>query len=187
MASEIDISPYIEKFEDFYSVALQEKINRLISEYPAQKSLFVDYEELEKYDRDIADFLVKQPDMMIRAAEEALARSHEVSYKTAHPDEAFEPHVRFINLPESKLLIQDIGSRLIHELVTVKGVVTKRGPVRHKVKIALYKCQMCDAEMKVPVSKNTPVPQVCAECKRRALKLEEDSSYFVDVQFPEAQ
>ena len=85
-------------------------------------------------------------------------------------------------MPESKLLIQDIGSRLIHELVVVKGVVTKRGPVRHRVKIAVYKCQMCDAQMKVPMTKNAQVPQVCAECKRRALKLEEDASYFVDVQ-----
>jgi len=187
MASEIDISPYIEKFEEFYSVALSEKINKLLVEYPAQKSLYADYEELEKFDRDIADLLVKQPDMMMRAAEQALISSQEVSYKTAHPDLPFEPHVRFINLPESTLLIQDISSRQIRELITVKGVVTKRGPVLHKVHIATYKCQMCDAETKVEMDKKTPVPQVCAECKRRALKLEEDRSYFVDVQRAEAQ
>lgn len=187
MKSEIDISPYVDKFEEYYSVALQEKINKLLSEYPVQKSLYVDYEDLERFDREIADRLVKQPDIMLNAAEQALIQTQEVTYKTAHPDLPFEPHVRFFNLPEIGLLIQDISSRQIRELISVKGVVTKRGPVRHKVKIALYKCQMCDAEMKVPLTKNTPVPQVCPECKRRALKLEEEDSYFVDVQHAEAQ
>jgi len=187
MTSEIDISPYIEKFEEFYSAALSEKINKLLSEYPVQKSLFVDYEELEKYDRDLADILIKQPDLILGAAEQALVSSQEVAYKTANPDLKFEPHVRFINLPESGLLIQDISSRQIRELISIKGVITKRGPVRHKVKVAVYKCQMCDAQMKVPMTKNTQVPQVCTECKRRALKLEEDASYFVDVQYSEAQ
>ena len=32
------------------------------------------------------------------------------------------------------------------------------------------------------MTKNAQVPQVCSECKRRALKLEEEDSYFVDVQ-----
>ena len=187
MATEIDISPYVDKFEEYYSVALQEKINKLLSEYPTQKSLYVDYEDLEKFDRDIADLLVKKPDLMIRAAEEALVQSQEVSYKTAHPDLPFEPHVRFSNLPESGLLIQDISARNIRELIAVKGVVTKRGPVMHRVNVAVYKCQMCDATTKVLMTKNAQVPQVCAECKRRALKLEEDSSYFVDVQHSEMQ
>lgn len=187
MVSETDIAPYVEKFEEFYSAALQDKISRLLSEYPVQKSLMVDYEELEKYDREAADLLVKQPDTMIHAAEQALVAAQEVSYKTAHPDEKFEPHVRFYNLPDPGLLIQDISSRQIRELISFKGVITKRGPVRHKVKVAVYKCQMCDAKMKVPLSKNTEVPQVCTECKRRALKLEEEDSYFVDVQNAESQ
>ncbi|MFA6489613.1 MAG: minichromosome maintenance protein MCM [Candidatus Micrarchaeia archaeon] len=187
MASEIDISPYVDKFEEYYSVALQEKINKLLSEYPVQKSLYVDYEDLERFDRDLADLLVKQPDVMINAAQQALVGSQEVSYATAHPGVQFEPHVRFTNMPETGLLIQDISSRNIRELIAVKGVVTKRGPVMHRVNVAVYKCQMCDATTKVLMTKNAQVPQVCAECKRRALKLEEDSSYFVDIQHAEMQ
>jgi replicative DNA helicase Mcm len=187
MPSDIDISSYVEKFESFYSDALREKINRLLTDYPSQKSLLIDYEELEKYDRELADILVKQPDTLISASEIALVQSQEVSFKTSHQDIAFEPHVRFFNLPDSGLLIQDISSRNIRELISVKGVITKRGPVLHKVKVAVYKCQMCDATTKVPMTKNAAVPQVCSECKRRALKLEEEDSYFVDVQRAEAQ
>ena len=187
MPSEIDISPYVDKFEDFYSSALGEKLNKLLSEYPSQKSLVVEYEELESFDRTLADLLAKQPDIIIPAAELALLRSQEVVYKTAHPDSAFEPHVRFSGIPDNGLLIQDIGSKNIRELISVKGVITKRGPVLHKVKVAVYKCQMCDAKAKVPMTKGAQVPQVCSECKRRALKLDEDESYFVDVQRAEAQ
>jgi len=187
MPSDIDVSSYVEKFESFYSDALRDKINKLLTDYPSQKSLLVDYEELERYDRELADILVKQPDALINAAELALVQSQEVAFKTSHQDAAFEPHVRFFNLPDSSLLIQDISSRNIRELISVKGVVTKRGPILHKVKVAVYKCQMCDATTKVPMTKNASVPQVCSECKRRALKLEEEESYFVDVQRAEAQ
>ena len=187
MLSDVDISSFVEKFESFYTDALREKINKLLTDYPTQKSLLVDFEDLEKYDRELADILVKQPDTLINAAELALVQSQEVVFKNAHPEVAFEPHVRFFNLPDSGLLIQDISSRNIRELISVKGVVTKRGPILHKVKVAVYKCQMCDATTKVPMTKNAQVPQVCSECKRRALKLEEEDSYFVDVQKAEAQ
>lgn len=187
MASEIDLSPYIDKFEEFYSVALQDKISHLLVQYPMQKSLMVDYGELERYDPSLADLLIKQPDTLTAAAEQALIAGHEVSFKTAHPEAAFEPHVRFYNLPDTGLLVQDIGSKLIREMISVKGVVTKRAEMKHKVKIAVYKCQMCDATMKVPMTKSALVPQVCDSCKRRALKLEEDESYFVDMQWGQVQ
>jgi replicative DNA helicase Mcm len=187
MPPDVDISSYVERFESFYSDALRGKIDKLLTEYPVQKSLLVDYEELEKYDRELADRLVKQPDTLIGAAELALTQSQEVAFKTAHQGAGFEPHVRFFNLPDSGLLIQDISSSNIRELISVKGVITKRGPILHKVKVAVYKCQMCDATAKVPMTKGSSVPQVCSECKRRALKLEEEDSYFVDVQRAEAQ
>ncbi|MCX8175305.1 MAG: minichromosome maintenance protein MCM [Candidatus Micrarchaeota archaeon] len=187
MASDVDISPYVEKFEQFYSDALSEKINSLLSNYPAQKSILVDYAELERYDAALADILIKQPDLILPAAESALVSAHEITYKTAHPESSFEPHVRFFNLPDSGILIQDMSSRQIREMISVKGVITKRTEVRHKVKVAVYTCQLCDAKMKVPLTQTAAVPQVCDSCKRRALKLEESESYFVDMQWAQAQ
>jgi len=183
------MGPYVEKFEKFYSDSeeLRERVNELLTRYPTQKSLAVDFHELERHDKDVADLLTVQPDTMISAAEQALLASHEISFKIAHPDVSFEPHVRFFNLPDTGLLIQDIGSKNIGELIAVKGVINKRGPVLHRVKIATYVCQLCDAETKVPMTKSTQPPQVCVECKRRALKLAEESSYFVDVQRAAAQ
>src|SRR3989344_5931620 len=113
MPSEMDTSPYIDKFEEFYSIEPTGRIDKLLAEYPVQKSLLLDYLELEKFDRELADLLVKQPDVLLGAAERALLNSQEMTFKTAHPDVPFEPHVRIITLPESVYLIQDISSKNI--------------------------------------------------------------------------
>ncbi len=187
MKAEVDNTPYIEKFEEFYSEALRERINRLLSEYPVQKSLLIDYFDLERYDRELADQLIKDPDTLLYAAEQALVSGHEVAFKTAHPDMKFEPHVRFFNLPDIGLLVQDISARNIREMIALKGTVTKRAEVKHKVKVAVFVCQNCDAKNKVPMTKNADTPKVCDSCKRPTLKLAEDESYFVDVQWAQAQ
>lgn len=187
MSSNVDVTSYIEKFESFFNNAIKGKINTFLMEYPLQKSLVIDYGELESYDRELADLLIKQPDVIIKSAELALIQSNQIAFKAAQPNINFEPHVRFFNLPSSDLLIQDISSKNIGELVSFKGVATKRGPVLHKVKVAIYKCQMCDASIKIPITKNNVIPQACPECKRRSLKLDEENSYFVDIQEVEVQ
>lgn len=187
MENEIDISAYVEKFEEFYTLVLSEKIAKLLSEYPVSKSLYINYEDLEKYDREISDKLIKDPDLILKAATEALISSQKITYKTINPEGKFEPHVRFFNLPDSGLLIQDISSEKIGQLITVKGVITRRGPVYHQVQIAVYRCTHCGATMKVQLTSNASKPQICVECKRRTLKIDEDESYFIDVQNSEAQ
>ncbi len=187
MTSDVDISLFVEKFESFYSTAIPEKINRLRSEYPAKKSLLVDYKELERYDRELADLLIRQPEVLINAAELALVQSQEVAFKTAHPETPFEPHVRFFDLPVTGLHILDIRAKNKDELITLKGIITKCHPVGAKLKVGVYQCQMCDATTRVPMINKGQSPQVCSECKRRAFKLIEEDSDFEDVRQVELQ
>ena len=46
------------------------------------------------------------------------------------------------------MLIEQLSSRNINELVAFKAVVTKRAEVMNRVKVAMYKCELCDAELK---------------------------------------
>ncbi|PIN84449.1 AAA family ATPase, partial [Candidatus Micrarchaeota archaeon CG11_big_fil_rev_8_21_14_0_20_47_5] len=170
------------EFEQFFSFIMQKEVSKLVLSYPAQKSLVVSYPLLEKFNSDLADALVKNPDELIEAAEEAL-----IDMNVSMPGSQFEPHVRFCDLPNKELLVQDIGSRHIEKLIAVKGVITKRTEIMHKVRIALYKCLMCDAAFKIPMTKKAQPPQICESCKRRALKLVEEDSYFVDIQKAEMQ
>lgn len=182
-----DITPYVERFREFFesSQKLVEAIELLAMNYPERKSIDVDCAVLGKFSYELADFLVVKPDLGIEAAR--LAAS-EIGRDKVETGIKFEPHVRFFNPPrEKELLIQDVGSLQIEKLISLQGVITKRAEVRPKVKVAVYKCTKCDAVHKVPMTKKSVVPQVCDSCKRRALALSEEDSYFVDLQKGEIQ
>ncbi len=178
-----DLSASIAILHDFFTSICKHRIDELRSTYPTHRSLMVDYTDLEKYDPDMADALIHTPDLVIAAAEEAI-RQLNISIPTGA---LFEPHVRFINLPSADALIEQICSRNINELVAFKCVVTKRAEMMHRVKVAVYKCELCDAEMKLYVGKNFTPPKRCDSCKKYALKAVEDDSTFVDIQWAEVQ
>ena len=181
---EVDISPSVSLFNEFFTTAYRNKINQLANRYPEHASLFVDYSELEKMDPGIADALIHTPDLMIEAAEEAL-RQMNISVAAGV---RFAPHVRFVNLPSEDKLIEQLNSRNINELVAFKAVVTKRAEVMNRVKIALYKCELCETEFKLIVVKNFTPPKRCENCKKfGTLKQSEEESTYVDIQKAEVQ
>jgi replicative DNA helicase Mcm len=180
---EVDNSAQITIFNEFFTTIYKQKIDELRAVYPTQKSLFVDYQDLEKFDPDIADALIRDPDLIIDAAEEAISRLNlSVSAGTR-----FAPRVRFTEVPSGDVLIEQIGSRNINELVAFKCVVTKRAEIMHRVKVAMYKCTLCDAEMKLFVGKNFTPPKRCEDCKKFALRQVDEESTFTDIQRAEVQ
>ena len=181
-----DLEPLIKKFEEFFDSRYRKDVERLAANYPVQKSLEVDYRELEKYDVELADELIEKPDEVIRAAEQALERMPLPRMKVPGSEE-FEPHVRFFGLPDRGLLIEGLGAQHINKMIAFDGLITKRAEVRPRVKIALYVCKYCDAEYKVPVSKKSKEPAICASCRRRGLAIDEDRSYFVNLQRADSQ
>ncbi|VVC04353.1 Minichromosome maintenance protein MCM [Candidatus Burarchaeum australiense] len=180
---EYNLDDLIKKFEEFFDLKYRKEIERLAANYPAQKSLEVDYAELERFDVELADELIEEPDQVIEASERAL----EAMPLPKIPGKAFEPHVRFFGLPDRGLLIEQLGAQYINKLITFDGLVTKRAEVRPRVRIALYVCKYCDAEYKIPVSKNFHEPSVCESCKRKGLTIDEDRSYFVNLQRADSQ
>jgi len=180
---EQDISSLVSFFNDFYKLSYKEKINRFLVSYPEQKSLFIDYKELERFDPEIADKLIKIPEEMIKASEEALMEK-----KPALPGGVvFRPNVRFFNLPSDTMLIEHIGSTNLNEMVSFKGVVTKRAEIMHKIKKAAYQCDLCGFEDIYLVTKDFRPPKKCPSCKKLSLSQVEDRSSFADIQRAEVQ
>ncbi len=179
-----DSSSVVSFFHDFFTAEYKEKIDKLKLSYPDQKSIYVDYHELELVSPEIADRLVKEPEMITNAAEEAL---HEL--KPYIPGGVkFKPHVRFYNLPSDTFLIEHLGSTNINEMVAFKGVVTRRAEVMHKVKVAVYRCLMCNEEVKFFVDRNFIPPKKCEHCKKiGTMRQLEEKSDFVDIQRAEVQ
>jgi replicative DNA helicase Mcm len=180
---EADLSAQISKFQEFFETTYKGRIDEIRGKYPSEKSIYIDYSEFEKVEPELADVLIKEPELIIAAAEEAVKELNlSVSVGTR-----FEPHIRFHNMPNEEVLIEKIGSKNIGEFVCFKCVVTKRAEMMHRVKMALYKCDMCESEFKVIVGKNFNPPKRCDNCKKLALKRVEEESTYVDMQRAEVQ
>jgi len=180
---EVDLSSQVAIFNEFFTTIYKSNIDRLLLVYPTKKSLLIDYQDLEKFDPDIADALVKTPDIILKAAEEAIEELN-LSIPTG---QKFAPNIRFVNILCEDNLIEEIGSKNINELVAFKCVITKRAEVMHRVKLAVYKCTLCDAEIELIVGKNFTPPKRCDSCKKYALKQVEEESTYTDVQRAEVQ
>ncbi len=179
---EVDLTPMIESFSEFFSTIYKHKINEVILAYPGKKSIDVDYQDLEKFDTDLADRLITDPEHTIKAAEESIKS---MNLKAAVG--IFTPHVRFFNLTGSDILIEKIDSSKIGALIAFKGVVTRRADIMHKIKLAVYGCEVCDSKFKFIVEKNFIPPRRCPSCKKMSLVALTDDSTFLDVQRAEVQ
>ena len=178
-----DLSASVASFSEFFNSIYKGKIDELAQEYPTKRSLYIEYSDLERFDPEIADALQKQPDLVIEAAEQTI---REMNVHTT-TDEEFSPKVRFIGIPSEKKLIEQLSSKEINELVAFKCVVTKRAELMHRIKIAVFKCQLCEASMQINVGKDFEPPKKCDSCKKIALKQIDEESTFVDIQRGEVQ
>ncbi len=171
---------FASEWEEFLSTVYGKKIARLKSMFPKVRSILIDYSDVEKWNTELADALLSSPDEMLAAANEALEKCG-VEKEYGH-----EPHVRITNLPDTNLLIQDIGAAHIDKMIRVEGVVTKRAETKPKVKIAIYKCSNCGATYKIAITKSTKPMSICEVCKKK-INFSEEESYFIDVQMAEIQ
>jgi len=179
----VDLAPLIALFHEFFTSVYKERVNNVLLNYPTKRSIDVDYLDLEKFDPELADKLVKDPDVVIKAAEESIEEMN-LPIPTG---QKFAPHIRFHNMGSGESMIEDIGSKSINEMVCFKGVITRRAEVMHRVKVAVYRCQLCDSEIRLFVGKNFTPPKRCDSCKKLALLQDEEKSSFTDIQRAEIQ
>ena len=180
---EADIGSLQAVFSDFFTSIHKSKLNDLLVVYPDKKSIEIDYADLEKFDPDLADNLITSPDIVLEAAKKAIESLNFI----LPGGEKFEPNIRFFNFLTQEILIEDLRSKNLNEIVCFKGVITRRAEPLHRIKIAVYKCQVCDTEFRLFVTKNFNPPKRCDSCKKIALQQSDDDSSFLDIQRAEAQ
>ncbi|MGC8538463.1 MAG: minichromosome maintenance protein MCM [Candidatus Micrarchaeia archaeon] len=164
-----------DKFKDFFNTYYIDKINEMFIAYPEKRSILVDIKDLERYDAELANELIEQPDVVLQAANAALA--------SFNPNtEAKEPvYARFHGLESANILILDVGSQYIGKFINIDSLVVKRSEIIPKVRVGTYKCSFCGTVLKVRIDKEE-VPEVCPQCKRRSLKQVNEESEFVNLQ-----
>ena len=170
-----------ERFIQFYRNYYREEIGTLAQRYPnEQRSLYVEYDDLFQFDRDLAEDFRTKPDQMREYAEEALRL-----YDLPADVSLARAHVRLRNLPENI----DIRGIRVHDdhigkLVSVQGIVRKATDVRPKVTEAAFECQRCGTMTYIPQSDGGfQEPHECQGCERQGpFRVNFDQSEFIDSQ-----
>ncbi len=169
-----------ERFDRFFRAYYLREILRVVRGYPEEKSLIVNFEDLDNYDITLADEVLNNPDVAIPAAQRALAK---IELPVDYP--SIRLNLRFTNLPStSKLLIRDIRSADVGKLIAVDGIVRKATDVRPKLVVGAFECQRCGSIMHIPQNDDSlKEPYLCESCEKRGpFKLDVDNSQFVDSQ-----
>ncbi|WP_135303433.1 LAGLIDADG family homing endonuclease [Haloarcula amylovorans] len=169
----------IDRFEEFYRNYYRNEIGELAQKYPNdQKSLYVDWQDLYRFDPDLADDYRTKPEQLQEYAEEAL-RLYDLPVDVS----LGQAHVRVQNLPESED-IREIRHEHHGNLIAVQGIVRKATDVRPKVLTAAFECQRCGTLTRIPqAAGDFQEPHECQGCERQGpFRLNTDQSEFIDAQ-----
>ena len=170
-----------DRFIQFYRKYYRDAIGTLAQKYPnEQRSLYVDYEDLYKFDTELAEEYRKVPGQYREYAEEALRL-----YDLPADVKLGRAHVRLQNLPET-VDIRDIRVHDDHigRMIAVQGIVRKATDVRPKITEAAFECQRCGTMTYIPQSDSGfQEPHECQGCERQGpFHVDFDQSEFVDAQ-----
>ena len=131
----MDAKEQIQKFTEFFEINYHDTLLSIASK--GQEFIEVPFPDLAKFDIELADTLLEQPEDVIKAAEYAISK-FELGV------EEVKINVRFFNLPaSSKLLVRDIRSKNLNKMYEFKGLVRQKSDVRPQVTSARFECPSC--------------------------------------------
>ena len=182
----------IAKWEEFFDEAgYQSRIIAVADRYPEERSLEVSFEHLNRFDTDMAIYLLRHPLNVLMAGEEAIRRL------SPPGEEVLQIHLRIKGLPrDRRVQIRDLRAKHLGQYITVEGLVRKSTEVRPRVVGALFQCLRCGTILKEEQDGQAfREPLECYEeqggCKRSAsatkFKLLMETSLYLDTQKIEIQ
>jgi replicative DNA helicase Mcm len=154
----------IAKFEQFYRTYYHDEIGELAGAYPHDKeSIHVNWMDLFRYDNDLADDLIDQPEVIQEYAEEAL-RLYDLPVDVGLGD----AHVRFYNVDDTKHITAIDADRDVSTLQAVKGQVNKMSENLGKDQEVAFECQRCGTLTRVAqAGDGRQEPHECQACERK--------------------
>lgn len=165
----------VSKFEEFFSTKYKDNIFEALENYPDNRSVTVDYNELEMFDPDLADLLIEKPEEILKAAQKAV-KNIDPQRKNA------DIHIRFENI-RNNIQLRYLRSKYIGKFVSVDGIIRKTDEIRPRIINALFECRSCMRLQEVPQTSNViSEPALCKECGGRSFKLLQEDSEFMDTQ-----
>lgn len=164
------------KFEEFFSTKYKDDVFEVLEKYPDERSLVVDYIDLEMFDPDLADLLIEKPDDVLLASEKAI-KNIDPLMKDADLNIRLE---NLTNLIPLKILL----SKYIGKFVSADGIVRKTDEIRPRIEIGVFECRGCMRLHEVQQGTNNTIvePSLCTECGGRSFRLLQEESKYIDTQ-----
>src|SRR5713226_9940539 len=111
----------IAKWEEFFEeTGYLSRIIAIADRYPEERSLSIAFDELNRFDTDMAIYLLRHPLNVLTAGEEAIRR-------LAPPgDEGVQIHLRVRVLPRDRRVpVRDLRAKHLGQYIAVEGLVRK--------------------------------------------------------------
>lgn len=125
----------VAKFEEFFSTTYKDDVFEILEKYPDERSLTVDYNDLEMFDPDLADLLIEKPEEVIEASKSAI-KNIDPLVKDA------DINIRFENL-SNIIPLKTLLSKYIGTFVAADGIVRKTDEIRPRIETGVFECRGC--------------------------------------------
>ena len=175
----------LEKIEDFIAYAYKDellKIEEELTRANPKRPLIIDYEELARYDIDLADLLLLKPEEVITSFNNAI--SYAIPEETKEMFKGISINARFINTPNT-VDFRELKSNRIGELIEVTGNIKRIEEYTPRLLTGVFECKNCfrifEVKQNIRNSYYT-YPNVCSECGRKRFRLVPETSIYADLQ-----
>ncbi|MHB1908779.1 MAG: minichromosome maintenance protein MCM [Nitrososphaerales archaeon] len=174
---------FLKTFKDFRN---ELKYRILISQLPSREgiSVLVDYSDLLAFNTDIAINLVKEPELYLRAFDEAAIETLSIEDPVYAEKNKKEIHIRIRDLTDP-LSLRDVAKSQLNTLIMVRGMVVRSSELRPMAVLAAFRCtnmhityiEQSGVALRRPIKCET---EGCGESKN--FELDELKTEFIDFQ-----
>jgi len=187
----IELDPrerFAQFFKSFQTSDGEYKYRRRLSQMAitGQKSLLIDFEDLMKFDHELAESLIEKPSRYIEAASHAVGDVMKI-INLNYARKVREFRARFRRLPELTPL-RKIRAEHLGRLIMIEGILTRASSVKQQLVVGVFECPKCGNIMKVERRESegrVNPPERCTnpDCKYRGnFTLLIEDSIFMDWQ-----
>ena len=130
--------------QDKYRLAIQ----KIADSFPEERSVMIDYVDIDIYDTNFAMFILENPDLCLN-----IGRSVINSLMPSGWDPKRKINLRITNLPNDSLVdVRKLRENHLGKLVSVQGLAKKVSSVKPRMTFARFTCSRCNAEIWEPQS-----------------------------------
>lgn len=129
----MDVTEQIDKFHEFFDLIYKKQLHQAMSK--GDKSISINFSELSKFNLDLAQDIIENPEDGIRAAEISI---EQFGFNIK------DFRVRVKNLPKTQQeMIRNIRSSHLNKFIQVTGIIRQKSDVRPQVTSARFECPSC--------------------------------------------